>query len=105
MEQAETKSTPIKRSREEILQLISEYKKSSGLTIKAFCQLKGISEGLFYSYQSRYRSGKQRSNKSGSFIAITPQPPKESNNKLFAEVKGIKIYQVVPAEYLKALVS
>lgn len=75
------------------------------MTIKAFCQLKGISEGLFYSYQSRYGSPKKRNNKSGSFIAMTPQPPSESTPKLFAEVKGIKIYQQVSADYLKTLAS
>jgi len=35
------------------------------------------------------------------------QPPagKERPGVLFAEVKGIKLYQAVPAEYLKMLAS
>ncbi|HUP11524.1 MAG TPA: transposase [Niastella sp.] len=105
MEQTEKKPLVGKRNKEQILHLLSEYEKSHGLTIKQFCQQHGISEGVFYSYRSRYRSKSQANDKSGGFIAIGAPPPKESTCTLFAEVNSIKIYQAVPADYLKILAS
>lgn len=106
MEQTEKKSTSSRRTREQILQILSEYDKKHGLTIKEFCKLHTLSEAAFYSFRSRYRSSKSQSkNKQVGFITIADPPAKESGSMLFAEVKGIKIYQAVPASYLKALVS
>ena len=105
MEQTEKKPLIGKRTREQILQIISEYEKGHGLTVKEFCRQKGISEGTFYSFRSRYRFKNQAKYKSGGFIAITTPVLKESSNALFAEVNGIKIYQAVPADYLKTLAS
>ena len=105
MEQTKKKSESTKRNKEQILHLLSEYEKSHGLTIKQFCQQHGISEGVFYSYRSRYGFKKPPKSKSGGFIPITTPVLKESFNTLFAEVNGIKIYQAVPADYLKTLAS
>jgi hypothetical protein len=105
MEQIEKKLLAGKRNKEQILNLLAEYEKSHGLTIKQFCQQHGISEGVFYSYRSRFRSKSQGNDKSGGFIAISAPPLKESICTLFAEVNGIKIYQAVPADYLKTLAS
>lgn len=106
MEQTEKKQTSGKRTREQILKLLAEYEKSHGLTIKQFCNQQGISEAAFYSFRSRYRSPKSSAkNKRVGFITISDPLAKESGDTLFAEVKGIKIYQAVPASYLKALVS
>jgi AcrR family transcriptional regulator len=105
MEQTEKKSGSGKRTREKILQIIAEYEKAHGLTVKDFCQRHGISEGSFYSFRSRYGFKNQSKKKAGGFIAITTPMLKESSNALFAEVNGIKIYQAVPADYLKTLAS
>jgi hypothetical protein len=105
MEQTEKKPLAGKRNKEEILHLLAEYEKSHGLTIKQFCRQHGISEGVFYSYRSRYRSNSQANDKSAGFIAITSPVLKDSTNTLFAEVNGIKIYQAVSADYLKCLAS
>jgi hypothetical protein len=105
MEQTEKKPLASKRTREQILQIIGEYEKGHGLTVKEFCRQKGISEGAFYSFRSRYRFKNQAKDKSGGFIAITTPALKDSSNALFAEVRGIKIYQAVPADYLKTLAS
>ena len=105
MEQTEKQQGSSKRTREQILQIIAEYDKSHGLTVKEFCRQHGISEGSFYSFRSRYGFKHQSKNKSGGFIAITTPMLKESFNTLFAEVNGIKIYQAVPADYLKTLAS
>jgi hypothetical protein len=105
MEQTDKKPLAGKRNKEQVLLLLAEYEKSHGLTIKQFCQQHGISEGVFYSYRSRYRSKSKANDKSGGFIAIATPVLKESFNTLFAEVNGIKIYQAVPADYLKTLAS
>ena len=105
MEQTEKKLVSGKRTREQTLQIVSEYEKSHGLTVKEFCKQRGISEGSFYSFRSRYRLKDQSNNKSGGFIPIKTPLLKESTNALFAEVNGIKIYQAVPADYLKTLAS
>ena len=104
MEQAEKKPLSAKPYKERILSLIAEYEKSDGLTIKEFCKQQGISEGSFYSYRSRYRP-KSAKAKANGFISITPPIPQVSSSPLFAEVNGIKIYQAVSADYLKAIAS
>jgi hypothetical protein len=104
MEQTEKKPLATKRNKDQILQLISEYEKSQGLTIKEFCKQQGIGEGSFYSFRSRYRP-KSTNAKAKGFISFTAPIPQASSSMLFAEVNGIKIYQPVPADYLKALVS
>ena len=105
MEQTEKKPVSGKRTREQILQIIAQYKKAQGLTVKEFCQQHGISEGSFYSFRSRYGFKNQVKDKPGGFIAIATPVLKESINALFAEVNGIRIYQAVPADYLKTLAS
>ena len=105
MEQTEKKPGSSKRTREQILQIVAEYEKAQGLTVKEFCQRHGISEGAFYSFRSRYGFKHQSKDKAAGFIAITTPVLKNSTNALFAEVNGIKIYQVVPADYLKTLAS
>ena len=104
MEQTESNSIKIKRSRQEIAQLLKEYDKSQGMTAKDFCQKHQISEGAFYSARKRQRSKKDEPQKSG-FIALQPPAGKERPGVLFAEVKGIRLYQAVPVEYLKTLAS
>lgn len=99
---------PVSRNRkQQMLELLSKYDKTSGMTVKAFCQLHQISEGSYYYYsgRKRYRSSVTSRSKQSGFIAITQPAGKESVNSLFAEVKGIKLYQAVPADYLKALIA
>ena len=105
MEQTEKKPGSSKRTREQILQTVAKYEKSHGLTVKEFCRQHGISEGSFYSFRSRYGFKNQSKDKTGGFIAITTPVLKDSTNALFAEVNGIRIYQAVPADYLKTLAS
>jgi|SRR6185437_3591500 len=104
MEQTAPESIKIKRTRQEIVQLLREYDKSQGMTAKEFCQKHQISEGAFYSARKRQRSKNDEAQKSG-FIALQPPAGKERSGVLFAEVKGIRLYQAVPAEYLKMLAS
>ena len=104
MGQTTVKQFPSRRSKEQTLELLREYDKDNSTTVKAFCKLHQISEGSFYSARSRYRSADISKQKSSGFIAIASPTFKEPANILFAEVNGIKLYQSVPADYLKALI-
>jgi hypothetical protein len=104
MEQTESTPIKIRRTRKQITQLLKEYDKSEGVTAKEFCRKHHISEGAFYSARKRHRS-KDAEPRKPKFIAFQPAAAKESPGVLFAEVKGIRLYQTVPAEYLKTLAS
>ena len=104
MEQTAPNPIKIRRTRQEITQLLREFDKSQGMTAKDFCQKHQITEGAFYSARKRQASKKGDSGKPG-FIALQPPAGKERSGVLFAEVKGIKLFQAVPAEYLKTLAS
>lgn len=104
MEQTTGKQSTSRRNKEQILELLSEYDKVHGTTVKAFCKRHQFSEGSFYSARSRYRPTDISKPQSSHFIAIASPAFKEPASTLFAEVKGIKLYQPVPADYLKALI-
>ena len=104
MDQLNDKKIKSRYSKTKMLEMLDEYDKTRGMTIKEFCKLRQISEGLFYSARKRYRDGGGARKQSSGFIAITSPAFKEPAGSLFAEVNGIRLYQAVPAEYLKALV-
>src|SRR5687768_42381 len=104
MEQMNGKQIKSRRSRAQLLDLVKEYDKTSGLTIKAFCKLNQISEGSFYSARSRYLATGAFKQKPSGFITLASPVLKEPAVTLFAEVNGIKLYQPVSADYLKSLV-
>lgn len=104
MEQTAKKPILVRHSQEQIEAILALYDKKHGLTVKEFCRLHRISENTFYSTRSRHRSTSHSAQKAG-FIALTSSLPQEPSNTLFAQVGSIKIYQAVPAEYLKALAS
>jgi len=105
MEQAEQKPAVKRRSRQELTSLLKKFEKCEGVTAKAFCQLHQITESAFYRFRARYHK-KTEAAKQAGFIQITPHRAAEnSSGVLFAEVKGIKLYQPVSADYLKSLAS
>ena len=87
------------RSEEQILSLLDEHEKS-GFTVKEFCEVSDVNEATFYSWIKKYKKSEEEQ-KGFASIEILPSP----RPMLFAEVNGIKIYQQVTAEYLKALAS
>ena len=101
----EEKQITGRRSRQEVIQLLDEYDKTMGITVKAFCRLHQINESAFYSARKRHRSGSSVQKKAAGFVEIKPAAPEGGANSLFAEVNGIRIYQAVPAAYLKSLAS
>lgn len=105
MEGIETEPGAVRHTREQISEIVVQYDRTLGLTVKEFCKLHKISEASFYSIRrERQQSPLKEVQKKMGFISIHPsgvQPPAA----LFAEVRGIRIYQMVPPEYLKSLES
>lgn len=89
-----------RRTREQIENLLTEFSKT-GETIKQFCQQHNISAGTFHKWQSRHKGKVLKKVNGSGFAAITVAPLSTGN--LFAEVKGIRIYQPVSAAYIKEL--
>ena len=103
MEQTTSNQPGSRRTKAQMLKLLSEYDKAHGLTVKAFCELHKISEGSFYYARSHHRSAVTPQPQPSGFIAIARPVIKETAGILFAEVNGIKLYQPVAADYLKSL--
>ncbi len=102
MEVAVVKPTGVQRSREEIISILEECRKSK-LKVKDFVKTKGIHEATYYNWRNKY-GDKPRKERSGfTTIKINPVHPIQAAT-LFAEVRGIKIYHYVPSSYLKELI-
>ena len=101
-EQQPLHRTP-RRNKQQLLELIAEYDKTPGITIKDFCKLHKVTQGSFYTARKRHRAAVKK--QSSGFIAIKRPASEQTVATLFAEVKGIKLYQHVPVDYLKALIS
>ena len=99
MEPEQTKRP--RRTAAQIKDLLALYE-LSGVTAKQFCQTHGINEGVFYKWRSRY-AGNVTAGQS-SFITLQRSAASDAA-ALFAEVKGIKLYQTVTASYLKELIA
>ena len=90
----------IRRTAPEIRGLLDLFDVSA-LSAKEFCSTHGISEAAFYKWRGRYRTREEEQ----AFIPLHVASPSSDEAALFAEVNGIRIYQAVPAAYLKELVS
>jgi transposase-like protein len=101
------KKTPNSRySAEQIISLLDQFDRG-GISLKAFCADKGISQATFFNWRKRYLN--RKIGNGGDFIELIPTTTEaevpDHANGLFAEVRGIRIYQPVSATYLKALIS
>jgi hypothetical protein len=90
------------RTPEEIIKLLEEYENSEGITVKEYCAMIGVSDAAFYNWRKMYGPKNENDEKQGSFIELVPSEDMPVQ-RLFAEVRGIKLYQPVNAEFLKAL--
>ena len=97
MEQLQSKRS--RRTAAEIKQLLEEFKQS-GTNVNEFCKTIGVAESLFNKWRSRY--GEKQAARQNGFVSL--QAPSNEHG-LFAEVKGIRIYQAVSAQYLKELLA
>ena len=104
MEVDVAKPSGVQRSKEEIISLLEECRKS-GKSVKEFAKINGIHEATYYNWRNKY-VGKQGKEKRAGFAKLKINPtPATHTSVLFAEVRGIKIYQPVAAAYLKELMG
>lgn len=95
-----------RRSSKQVQELIQQYEQS-GLGVKQFCQMHGLSAAGFYKMRNRYQN-KAKVKAKTSFIPVALTSTSTTSSRpasLFCEVKGIKIYQVVSATFLKELIQ
>ena len=71
--------------------------------MKEFCSEKGIKPGTFYYWLSKQRNSKQKVSRR-AFVPVTIKE-ELSEEKVFIEYKGLKFYQPVNVEFLKALID
>ena len=90
-----------RRTASEIKALLRQQE-DSNMTIKAFCNRKGLIEQTFYKWRKRYDPINE---KQEGFIPIQLSEPA---NSIFAEIEWpekliIRVFRKVDADYLKAL--
>lgn len=100
----ELSSKPIRtrRSKSQIINLLNKFEQSA-LSVQDFCTEHTIHRATFYKWQTRYKASAKKQSSSESGFAALQISPSPTASVLFAEVKGIKIYQPVAASYLKEL--
>jgi hypothetical protein len=92
-----------KRTAKEMFLLIQEQQ-AGELPVKAFCELKMISEACYYYWRKKYMNKAKPANKPQAENFSLLQMQDEPNEAmLFAEYKGLKLYREVPVSYLKEL--
>jgi Transposase len=102
MEQSIPIRPRLRRTREQIALLLEQFRES-GVTVKEFSRIHQISPGTFHKWQSRVKEQPVQPDNAPGFAKV--QIDWSSHAALFAEVRGIKIYQRVEASYLKSLLS
>ncbi len=88
-----------RRSRQQIIDLLELFK-TSGSSVKDFCSSHGISKAAFHKWQSR---AKNNPASQGSTAFAKVHIEEVTTGALFAQVGAIRLYQLVPASYLKEL--
>jgi hypothetical protein len=100
-----TKKAQSRYSSKEIITMLDQFDQDN-VSLKAFCADKGISQATFFNWRKRYLNRKVNNS---SFIEIIPSAPDvaipHGTGGIFAEFRGVSIYQPVSAAYLKALIS
>ena len=103
------RKAPVRRTMKQIVKLLKDYQSREGMTIIEFCKQHDINKSSFYNWQKRYGTKQSRLGKPTGFVSLELPPafiqPAVNVSALFAEVKGIRLYQVVSCEYLKHLLS
>jgi hypothetical protein len=96
-------------NKEDTFRLMEEFEKNDKLSAKRFCEHHSMANNTFYYWLKRYRGRHSETAVSKGFIPLvvktTSSYSTAGSSCLFAEVNGIRIYQAVPAEYLKTLAS
>ena len=100
------KPVRFRRTTAEILQLLDEFYKS-GMKAGEFCKVHGLHPANFHKWRSRHKDKLLKNKKPSGFapVKVLPVSKPVSSSLLFAEVSGIRLYQPVPASFLKELLS
>ena len=93
------------RNSKEIKELLQSFEQS-GDDVKEFCQAHNIGVSTFQKWKSRYGKKEVAPAIEDGFVSLQLSPAAADNTSgLFAEVRGIKLYQPVSASYLKDLLQ
>jgi hypothetical protein len=101
MDQQREKFRRIRKTQEQIADILKKFAES-GSTVKQFCEDHQIVPGTFHKWQNRVKGKRLKKEIKAGFAQIQVNP---SFGSLFAEVKGIRIYQPVSAAFLKELLA
>ena len=103
MEMDVAKQPGKQRTKEEIISLVEEYRKTK-MSAKDFALSKGVRKATVYYWRKKYGSKPRIQNPNSGFATLKINPSALTHaSHLFAEVGAIKIYHYVPASYLKEL--
>ena len=100
-------NTPVRprRTLQQINVLLDSFDQGDG-NVAEFCLAHDICRATFHKWQSRYRVKGEQATKANGFAALQITGSSLTNGTaLFAEVKGIRIFQPVAASYLKELIA
>ena len=99
MEPSHLRTATKRRTRAQMLELKESFEKSN-LAVHSFSRLHNISTAILYRLKNAYQNG---GGKSSGFARVDPSSSPCASPGLFAEVRGIRIYQPVSASFLKEL--
>jgi hypothetical protein len=102
VEQIQKAPVRYRRSRQQVQELLNLFAKSN-VSVKDFCKQHTISAANFHKWRSRYKSNLVSKENTSGFATVDVVDSLPGLQSLFAEVKGIKIYQRVSASFLKEL--
>jgi transposase-like protein len=91
---------------QEIFTAIEQYEQAGNISVKEFAAAFQVSEATFYNWRKRYRAKDDKQNTPGiGFIPVdmSEVDVRASQDRIFAEFRGIIFYQRVEASYLKSL--
>jgi hypothetical protein len=94
---------------QDVFKLLEEFETNGKITAREFCARHQMTHSKFYYWLKQYRNRHADSPVSKGFVPLVVKTKSflsaPGTNCLFAEVNGIRLYQVVPPEYLKFLAS
>ena len=99
---------PSRTSNKEVIRMLEDFERSKNVSVKEFCEMHEITAGTFREWHYIYENRHQLGVEPGGFVSleVTAGESTQSNpSLLFAEVQGIRFYQKVSPDYLKALLS
>jgi len=90
---------------QEIFAAIEQYEQAGNISVKEFAAAFQVSEATFYNWRKRYRAKDKQNTPGTGFIPVDMSEVNvaASQDRIFAEFRGIIFYQRVEASYLKSL--